>query len=402
MDLLLTCYLNVGGLATATQGFYKCFVAEKFRVVPLFPVLPDERHVDHALAKEMMEASTRPVDPGPVHFHVGIPESLFLVKGRSALLLSTVVEGPNLTGGQLSACASADMVLAPSRFCMQAMLASGVPRRKLSLVPYPLDSSRWNPAVRPEEPPGERFKFLFMNTLYERKGLDVMLRAWWEEFSADDPVELTIKSFREDTRPAHAEGIVARVATSWRVNRALRAPVRVVDVPLDDSALPGFVRSFGALVSPHRAECFGMNPWHAMALGVPVICTDYGGPADFATEDTAWPVRVERMSSPSPDEVAIFPQFDGMLWAEPDVADLRRQMRACLLSPGERTKRAAAGSKLVASAYSPAVVMGGLGDAVRRRLPGTWEKLSSMSTVLEDQRADRFSSPADPLRMVEI
>jgi glycosyltransferase involved in cell wall biosynthesis len=402
MDLLLACHLNVGGLSTAAQEFYKQFVAAKFRVVTLFITQPDERHVDPAVAQEMMAASVRQLDPGPIQFHVGIPESLFLAKGRRALVLSTVVEGPTLTGQQLAACASADVILPPSRFCMQALLSSGIPMRKMALVPYPLDAAKWNPGVAATEAPRERFRFLFMNTWYERKGWDVMLRAWWEEFSADDPVELTLKSHREDTRPAHLEGLVARMATTWRVNRALRAPIRVVDAPLDDAALPGFMKSFGALVSPHRAECFGMNPWHAMALGVPVICTNYGGPADFATEETAWPVRVERMSVPGPAEVAIFPQFEGMPWAEPDVADLRRRMRECLLLGDERARRAAAGARLVASQYAPAAVMSSLGESLARRLPGVWEGLGSASSPSEDQRAERFSSPADPLRMVEI
>jgi len=401
MDLVLSCYLNVGGLSRAAQEFFKCLGGMGFRTVVMSVGLPSTELMDPALASEMSAAMSRQAAPGFIQLHVGIPESIFYAHDRRALLASTVVEGNFLTREQASACLSADAILVPSRFCHDVMASSGFPRGKLFLVPYPLDVSIWNPSVAPSMGPGDRFRFLYMNTWYERKGYDVLLRAWWEEFSAGDPVELVIKSYQEDTRTRPIEASLAMLALRWRVNRGRRAPIRVMDQAMGDRQVPGFMRSFDALVSPHRAEGFGMNVWYALALGVPVICTSYSGTTDFATGETSWPVKVGSMSRPGAEEVSIFPQLKDVRWAEPDVADLRRQMRACLENRAERTLRARAGVSLVTREYSQDVVMGRLREAMDKAAPGSWAMLSEGTKRL-DVDPPRFSSEDEPVEMIEV
>jgi glycosyltransferase involved in cell wall biosynthesis len=43
-------------------------------------------------------------------------------------------------------------------------------------------------------------------------------------------------------------------------------------------------------VSMHRAGGFGLGMAEAMALGKPVIGTDYAGSTDFLSEETGYPV----------------------------------------------------------------------------------------------------------------
>ncbi|MEL6211441.1 MAG: glycosyltransferase, partial [Pseudomonadota bacterium] len=52
--------------------------------------------------------------------------------------------------------------------------------------------------------------------------------------------------------------------------------------------LIGLIADANCLVSPHRAEGFGYMPAYALALGRPVIGTDYSGPRDFLTEETGY------------------------------------------------------------------------------------------------------------------
>ena len=403
MDIVVTTFLNPSGLSYVGQAFYKCFTRQGMRVVPLWLAMPSADWLDQKLAGEMMAASARPFDR-PLQFHAGRADDIVTVKNAKPVVGSIVLEGNRLSPKQIAVLRSLDAVLVPSFFCRNVCITSGVPRSKLFYLPYPLDASVWNQSVQPKENKGERFRLLWMNTCYERKGWDIMLRAFWEEFSADDPVELTMKSYREQGREEHLDIVVAKLAAQLGVNRSTRAPVRIIDTPMPAVEMPGFMKSFDAYVSPHRSEGFGLNPWHAMALGVPVVATDYGGTCDFAKTDTAWLVKVASHSKPSPHELSIFPQLSGTTWAEPDVADLRRQMRSCLVNTDEARKKAGVGAAFVAQNYAETRILERFKDALGRIAPDVWEQLMPNQAIerLAKQPSPKFESAEKPLRMPEI
>ena len=79
----------------------------------------------------------------------------------------------------------------------------------------------------------------------------------------------------------------------------------------------------------------------ALASGIPVIATGWGGQMDFLTEKNSFLVKY-RLSKPgismnSKDAISyvhreLFDE-DGQLWWEVDVRDLRRQMRIAYENP---------------------------------------------------------------------
>jgi glycosyltransferase involved in cell wall biosynthesis len=396
MDIMMTCHLGPSGLSRVAREYFKLFSSKGISVIPSWLSVPDEKGVEASTAAAMMAAAGRQPDGPPLQFFVGLPERLRLLKGRAGLVGSVVVEGNLLTAAQATACGSMDVVAVPSRFCYHSCLGSGVPKGRLAYVPYPLDP-KWNTGVAPSRPQGDRFRFLWMNTWHERKGYDVLLKAWWAEFSRADPVELVIKSYRENTRPGGIVGAIAEMAMRHGVDGDRVAPVVVMDELMDDEAIPAFMKSHDALVSPHRSEGFGLNPWYAMALGIPVVCTDQGGCRDFAKDDTAWLVAGAGACRPSPRELAEFPHLSGTTWVEPDMSDLRRQMRACLMGGSSRLQRSGNGARLVASAYSPEVVFGAFEEACRA---GKFDVAAMRAPVV--QACERMESEDKPFRMAEV
>lgn len=413
MDLVLACFLNPSGLSRAAREFYKIFSRNGFRIVPVWLMEPSPSGVDKQLVENMLSASGRPVDDAPVELHVGLPHALRSFKGASAILGSCVFENNRLTQEQISACRSMDAVLAPSYFCRNACLGSGIKRYRrgskggphVFYLPYPMDSLTWNTWVEPSSPKeGYRFRFLYLNSWYQRKGYDVLMRAWWEEFSKDDPVELCVKSYRENDRPMPVGAHLDIMARELGYDRRREAPVKVVDRIISDENLPAFMRSYDCYVSPHRSEGFGMNAWYSMALGIPVICSNYGGVTDFAKGDTSWLVDCPGTSKPSREEVASFPHLDGITWAEPSVESLRRQMRECLANPAEREQRAANAHQFVHSSYAPGIVLDLFREALEAVSPGSWEQLNWTKAVeaLASQPSPRFESTDKAIKMMEI
>ncbi|MEO0427785.1 MAG: glycosyltransferase family 4 protein [Pseudomonadota bacterium] len=113
--------------------------------------------------------------------------------------------------------------------------------------------------------------------------------------------------------------------------------------------LVGLIADADCLVSPHRAEGFGYMPAYALALGRPVIATDYSGTRDFVSEETGYPVAWQPRAL-APGE-SILP-VAGAHWADIEVEALARAMRRVRDRPEEARQRALAGQALMRRAYS--------------------------------------------------
>ena len=129
--------------------------------------------------------------------------------------------------------------------------------------------------------------FLHISSCFPRKGVDVLLAAWFDTFTADDDVELILKTF---PNPHH--DIETELAT-WRRRCPAGAPVRLINADLSASAMRALYHIADALVAPSRGEGFGLPMAEAMWCDVPVITTGAGGQRDFCTPKTAWLVDYE-------------------------------------------------------------------------------------------------------------
>lgn len=128
---------------------------------------------------------------------------------------------------------------------------------------------------------GQRFRFLHVSSMFERKGPDVLLEAFVEAFSSADNVELYIKTFPNPHNRVHE--MIANLAADRQ-----NMPSIVVDEnPMDDQGIVALYRSAHTLVLPTRGEGFNLPAAEALAMGLPVIVTGFGAHVDFCTLGTA-------------------------------------------------------------------------------------------------------------------
>jgi len=136
----------------------------------------------------------------------------------------------------------------------------------LSVFRRPESSRLRSGAVRP--------RFAFVGRLIEWKGVDMLLKA-------------TAKALRRQDLELHIIGDGAILPRLKSLAAELKLEDRVVFygfIPQEQCAalLPGF----DALVLPSLYECGGAVVLEAMATGLPVIATKWGGPADYLDEKT--------------------------------------------------------------------------------------------------------------------
>ncbi|MDQ7823717.1 MAG: glycosyltransferase [Candidatus Eremiobacteraeota bacterium] len=207
-----------------------------------------------------------------------------------------------------------------STFNERAFRASGV-RAPIKVIPPGVNSDEFHPGK------GEglmelygAFVFLSVGSFHHYKGLDVLIRAYLEEFRASDEVCLILKSYRYFNSPGCDPFLHAEKAVSEKGPGA--PPLVVIDGPFRES-LASLYRSADCYVSTSRGEGFCLPLLEAMACGIPVISSSFGGPGDYLTAETSY-LADYRLVDVAPND---HPFHTRGQWAEVDLDHVKHLMR---------------------------------------------------------------------------
>lgn len=124
--------------------------------------------------------------------------------------------------------------------------------------------------------------------------------------------------------------------------------ITVLDEPIGRNEMLSLIDNCDCYISLHRSEGFGLGMAEALALGKPVIATDYSGNHDFINSATGFPVPYS-LRALLPEE---YPMSEGQSWAEPDLNAAIKHMQAVFNDPEQRLERAARGQRYIKEHYS--------------------------------------------------
>jgi glycosyltransferase involved in cell wall biosynthesis len=243
----------------------------------------------------------------------------------------TMFETDSLPATWVQRSREVDEIWVPSRWNVETFTAGGVDPRKIRVLHQPLDTGLFAPVdwgKRSSSVFGEgTFVFLSVFTWQYRKGWDVLLRAYFKEFTTEDNVVLVLRvdpfPFGGDDSPVRDRIEAFRVDT---VGSAAPA-VHLIETQLPARDLPSLYASAGAFVLPSRGEAWGRPMFEAIAMGTPVVATGWGGQMEYLLDGSG--IAIDYALSPVGDAAAHeYPLFSGHRWAEPDERHLRTIMRA--------------------------------------------------------------------------
>eukprot|EP01012_Entosiphon_sulcatum_P015389 TRINITY_DN20356_c0_g2_i1.p1 TRINITY_DN20356_c0_g2~~TRINITY_DN20356_c0_g2_i1.p1 ORF type:complete len:619 (-),score=83.73 TRINITY_DN20356_c0_g2_i1:418-2274(-) len=123
-------------------------------------------------------------------------------------------------------------VWVPSKFMYDVFSDSGVNKSKLFIVPEAIDTDFYNPAtvsplpwiVTPRNKHYNNFKFLSTFKWEDRKGWDVLLRAYFQEFTSKDPVSLYFKTFLYMDYDAHNSKKIEKIIENFAMRELSLKP----------------------------------------------------------------------------------------------------------------------------------------------------------------------------------
>ncbi len=224
------------------------------------PVSPRETSLLHTM--------NAPVVIGPMNGDIDYPPAFRHLSRRSQTLFLRT--GRRLSGlmhllmpGKRRA---AILLVANER--TRAALPAGLRGRVITLVENGIDSALWQPAS-PVACHGPVVRFVFAGRLVDFKGADLLLQSFHQVRRCLPAVTLDVIGdgpMRKTAGPGPNPGAV---------------PVRHLSRVVVASRMRRIFRQCDVFVLPTLAECGGAVILEAMACGLPVISTAWGGPADY-------------------------------------------------------------------------------------------------------------------------
>jgi glycosyltransferase involved in cell wall biosynthesis len=175
-------------------------------------------------------------------------------------------------------------------------VAGGVPPDRVRVVPLGIDLEVFHrDGPTHELTHGAGQTFLFVGSATDRKGIDILLRAFVTAFDARSDVQLIVK---DHTGDAFYTGVSRRDAVLDAARQRGAPRVRYVDAYLDRSELAALYRGATAFVLPSRAEGWALPVLEAMACGTPPIVPSFGAFLDYCTDASSVLVDTRRIRLP--------------------------------------------------------------------------------------------------------
>ena len=248
--------------------------------------------------------------PDAIQIYHCIPDMFRRVARKDKAIAVAAFEGSIIPSRWIEKLVTMDRVIVPSDFNRQALCADGVTS---TVVPHCLDFSQYE--VRTTRGFIRPLKFMFCGTWRHRKNYELLLTAWKEEFQGTGNATLTIKT----------DNVKKARCTVSRINGTTNDIIFVEKI-LSDDELPEFFSSYDCLVTPTKGEGFGLPGLQSLAVGVPIITTNYSGVTEYAQESNSVLLAPEGFETPRSPLDGYY-QFSGCIWPFISVMQLRKAMR---------------------------------------------------------------------------
>ncbi len=334
-------FLETSGYASEARSYVLGLNRMGFQVqiIPLAERITQPGLIPDFEEKELGNLMMRVVNPAEaVSLHHQKPDLSFNT-GSPVRVIRTTFETDRLPEVWVPILNSFTEVWVPSGFNLITFASSGVKPEKLKLIREGIDTNRFHPQVEPIPLPCRRgFTFLSAFTWQDRKGWDLLLKAYLTEFKPDEDVTLVIL-----VQPFYHSATEIKAQLQKFINERFGSgpgripPILLLTEPLPDIAMARLYKACDAFVLPTRGEGWCRPMAEAMACGKPVIGTAWGGNLDYMTESNSYLIEIEGLEEVS--NTVDFPHFRGHRWAKPSVEHLRKLLRQVLEHPDEAAAR---------------------------------------------------------------
>lgn len=175
-----------------------------------------------------------------------------------------------------------------------------------------------------------------------RKGYDVLLKAYFDEFSAQDNVSLLIMSRYQSGMTRHhrmkIKSDIDKIMEGFP-NKDMPHVVRYGQL-LAEKDMPKLYRACDAFVLPTRGEGGGLPPLEASLCGLPIIMTNCSGQQGYLRPNNSYMLEIDRLAKIEPGQMHLH-YWDGQEFPALTSPKVHKQLRRIMRNVFEDRKESA-------------------------------------------------------------
>jgi glycosyltransferase involved in cell wall biosynthesis len=188
---------------------------------------------------------------------------------------------------------------------------------RIHLVPHGVDTSIFYPL---EKDPKSKLTFImnggWPKSWNDRKGLSFGTKAYLEEFTNKDDVEMIVK-----VNTSYGLDINKNISDLNITNKETPALSFLANaIPYEK--LNELYSKGDIFLNTSLADGFNLACLEAMACGLPVVTTTFGGMTDFVNEGNGYLLKEGELK-----EVFFDSLYEGVKWKKPSIEEIRKKLR---------------------------------------------------------------------------
>lgn len=240
----------------------------------------------------------------------------------------TMMETQSLHPDFAKACnAYADAIITPTYWNKDVFIKGGI-KRPIYVAPLGVNIDIYKPGLEKlpiscrELPSGKKvdtfpsFNYITLFGWSYRKGIDVLIKAYCDQFTSKDDVGFIICSRYMGSSDIKAQRVVERDILSFMQGYADPPRVYYYGENTDITKMPNLMANGDCFLWGSRGEGYGLPVMEAGALNMPVVSTYNSAMTDYLREDNSFLVETDRCVVAPRNVACISPYYVGQLFPE--------------------------------------------------------------------------------------
>lgn len=262
-------------------------------------------------------------------------------RSLSAIL---VLEGDKLPEDWVAVANALDIVWTASEYGRNQFISNGIVPEIVRILPHGFDPQIFHPTITSKKLFPE-FTFCFVGgfaTPNDRKGADLLVKAFTEEFTNNEKVRLLMKINTTYNREFNSKQYLNEIG---QYDRRLT----ILDNDMSQEQLVDVYNASDIHVMPTYGEAFSMNLCESMACGKTAITTNFSGHLDYCRPEFSYLIDVEKFVLA---HYGVYDVMSGSKWAQPSIKHLRELMRYAFDNQNEVEKKGRQAQRFVLDNYT--------------------------------------------------
>lgn len=288
-------FLDYGGFARLNRslvfGLSDRDVVVKTEVQPY---INDINNATKAMIQEMSKVKINPKAPKVV----GVTMPMDISHPGYKIIFTMIETSDGIHNDYVEKLNLFNEIWVPSHYAKSIFEKSGV-RSKIYVIPLGVDVSRYKPSdsIMDFGQDFNSFKFLSVFKWSYRKGYDILLKSYLEEFSSDEDVSMLLVSRSlSNLRDSGTEKIIEdfqSVCSGIGKSEEELPHVALYSEKIPEFDMPKVYNACDCFTLISRGEGFGLPYCEAAACGLPVIASNCTGQTEFLKEDNSYLINPE-------------------------------------------------------------------------------------------------------------